>query len=432
MKFILTQKNRVKVNKETYDILLKLSFYAMRLYNEGLYKVRQYFFSNNSYLNYSKNYHLCKESENYKMLLTDTGQQTLRLIERNFKSFFALLKMKQFGKYSEKVRAPKYKREKYGIISIQGRSARIRNGYVLIGFSKLFKETFKPIIPHLKFKLPKNITTNILQEVRIIPLFDGKEFDIEFVYYKEVQPKQNLNKKTYLSIDCGLNNFVTAFNSINGSSFIIDGRYIKSINQRYNKEKARLQSIKDLQHYVFTTKKIISLSRKREFRINDYLNRSIKYITDYCLKNSIGNIVIGNFEGIKNGINLGKKNNQNFVQIPYGKFKQKLNSKCEQLGIEYNYIEECYTSKCSFLDKEDVCKHENYLGSRIKRGLFKTSKNILVNADVNGSANILQKFLKSTNRLKELHFKRVVKGFVNNPVRVNFSTMINSLQSPCL
>jgi putative transposase len=129
---------------------------------------------------------------------------------------------------------------------------------------------------------------------------------------------------------------------------------------------------------------------------------------------------------------LGKKNNQNFVQIPYGKFKQKLNSKCEQLGIEYNYIEECYTSKCSFLDKEDVCKHENYLGSRIKRGLFKTSKNILVNADVNGSANILQKFLKSTNRLKELHFKRVVKGFVNNPVRVNFSTMINSLQSPGL
>jgi putative transposase len=247
MDILLTQKNRLRVSKKDLQIIKNLSFYAARLYNEGLYQVRQYYFNNNAYLNYVGNYHICKTSENYKMLLTDIGQLVLRHIERNFKSFFALLKLKSSGKYSDKIRPPRYKREKYGTFSIQGRSARIKKGYVLIGLSKLFKQTYNLKTSQLKFKLPKNITASKLQEVRIIPLFDGKEFDIEYVYKKEIQPDTKLNKEYHLSIDCGLNNFATCFNSIDGSSFIIDGRYIKSINYRYNKKKAKLQSIKDLQ-----------------------------------------------------------------------------------------------------------------------------------------------------------------------------------------
>ena len=123
---------------------------------------------------------------------------------------------------------------------------------------------------------------------------------------------------------------------------------------------------------------------------------------------------------------MGKRNNQNFVQIPYDIFKRKLRSKCEQTGINYACTEESYTSKCSFLDKEEVVKHTVYAGKRIKRGLFKSSENIVVNADINGSANILRKFLKSKHRLEELFFERVSKGFVNNPVRVKLSNMLFS------
>ena len=102
MEIILTQKNRLKLPESEMEQIRLLSFYSARLYNVGLYSVRQYFFDNNEYLNYSKNYHLCKGNENYRLLLSDTAQQTLRLVERNFKSFFCLLNLKQQGKYSEK------------------------------------------------------------------------------------------------------------------------------------------------------------------------------------------------------------------------------------------------------------------------------------------------------------------------------------------
>ena len=133
---------------------------------------------------------------------------------------------------------------------------------------------------------------------------------------------------------------------------------------------------------------------------------------------------MGDFQDIKRGTNIGKRNNQNFVGIPFGIFKRKLKSKCEQLGIVYNSIEESYSSKCSFLDNEIIGYHDIYLGSRIKRGLFKTSIGILVNADVNGAANILRKFLTSNNRLGVLDLKRVNEGFVNNPSKVKSLTVV--------
>lgn len=415
---LLTQKNRLRLNKEQHDILYKLAFHSARLYNVGLYSVRQYYFDNNEYLTYAKNYHACKDNENYKLLLSDTSQQLLRLVDRNMKSFFSLLKLKQKGKYSEKIRLPKYKKsDELSIIVIQGRSARIKNGSVYIGLSKAFKEKYKPKINELKFKLPPNIKVNKLQEVRIIPSFSGKVFDIEFVYKKEFKPL-SLDKSKHLSIDLGLNNFATCFNSVDGSSFIIDGKYIKSVNRRYNKERSRLQSIKDLQKYKHHTRRMINLELNRYNKLNNFFNLSVKHITDFCKENNIGTLVIGDFSDIKREINLGKINNQNFVSIPYGKFKQKLSSKCEQLGIEYHLQDESYTSKCSFLDKEQVIKHTTYKGKRIKRGLFKTSTNQLVNADVNGSANILYKFLESNHRVKELNRNRVDKGLVTNPIRL--------------
>ena len=419
---ILTQKNRLKLSSTKLEIVKQLSYYSARLYNVGLYSVRQYYFNNNAYLNYAKNYHECKDNENYKLLLSDTSQQILRIVDRNFKSFFGLLKLKSQGKYTEKVRMPHYKKQNELMnITIQGRSARIRKGYVIIGLSKAFREKHNPPFRELKFKLPKNITVDKLQEVRILPLYNGMEFDIEFVYKKEFEPI-SVDKNNYLSIDMGLDNFATCFDSNDGSSFIVDGRYIKSINRHYNKQKAYYQSIIDRQN-IKVSKKMLNLSRKRYNKINNYFNLAVKYITDYAKSKNIGSIVIGDLSGIKQNINIGKKNNQNFVNIPYGIFKRKLQSKCEQLGIEYHLQEESYTSKCSYLDNEPIEKHEVYMGSRIKRGLFRTSKGYLINADVNGAANILSKFLKSNSQpLPKVVAKRY--GCVNHPPRLKLNDLV--------
>jgi len=162
---------------------------------------------------------------------------------------------------------------------------------------------------------------------------------------------------------------------------------------------------------------MINLNRKREFRINDYFNRSVKYITDYCIHKNIGKIVVGNFEGIKQGISIGKRNNQNFVQIPYGIFRRKLKSGCEQTGIELHSVEESYTSRTSFPDCELPEKHDIYLGKRIRRGLFRTGNGTLINADVNGAAQILVKYFLKSNLNPDI-FRGQAKGVVNAPVRV--------------
>jgi len=419
---VLTQKNRLKLSSKKLEIVKQLSYYSARLYNVGLYSVKQYYFNNNAYLNYAKNYHECKMNENYKLLLSDTSQQILRIVDRNFKSFFGLLKLKSQGKYTEKIRIPHYKKQDELMnITIQGRSARIRKGYVIIGLSKTFREKHNPPFKELKFKLPKNITVDKLQEVRILPIFNGIEFDIEFVYKKEFEPV-SVDKNNYLSIDMGLDNFATCFDSNDGSSFIIDGRYIKSINRHYNKQKAYYQSILDRQN-IKISKKMLNLSRKRYNKINNYFNLAVKYITDYAISKNIGSIVIGDFSNIKQNINIGKKNNQNFVAIPYGIFKRKLQSKCEQLGIDYHLQEESYTSKCSFLDNEQIKKHDTYQGKRVKRGLFRTSQGYLINADTNGSANILVKFLTSNSQ----HLPKVVAkryGCVNHPPRLKLNDLV--------
>lgn len=229
-------------------------------------------------------------------------------------------------------------------------------------------------------------------------------------------------------MDLGLNNLATCFDSTSGASFILDGRYLKAVNQWYNKQKAKLQSILDhqTQYPGQQSHRLMRLSRRREWRINDSFNRVAKYITDYCVSQGIGTLVVGNFLDSKQEINLGKKTNQNFVSIPYGKLLRKLKSKCGQLGIAFDETEESYTSKCSFLDGEAVQKQDQYAGKRIRRGLFRTAQGWLVNADVNGAANILAKFLASTDRLAELIRERVVQGFVTNPARVKVSGLLLS------
>jgi len=414
---ILTQKNKLYLSDEDKFIINRLSYHSARLYNSCLYIIKEYYEKNNSYLNYNQQYHQVKLNEHYNFLITDSSQQTHRIVDRNFKSFFSLLKLKQKGKYSSLVKIPNYlKKDEGWSIFVAGRSARIKNGKVYVGLTNKFREMYNIEKKDIIFDLPKNVDVKKLQQLQIKPIYGGKEYEILFCYEKEDDIKK-LNPNGFLGIDCGLDNFLTTYDTKNKKSIIIDGKPLKSINQHYNKTKGKLQSeyernkIKDK-----NTKKFIKLSEKRKNYINNYFNQSVNKIVKYCLNNEIGNIVIGYFKGIKQEINLGKKNNQNFVSIPFGILKRKLEAKCEYYGIKYILQEESYTSKCSSFDLEKIQKHEKYVGKRVKRGLFKTKNNILINADVNGAVNILRKYkCKSGLDLSNTD----VSGVINHPVRIN-------------
>lgn len=428
----LTQKNNLIIDNLSTEIIEKLCFHSARLYNYGLYQVRQHFFATGQYNNYNSNYHNCKDNENYKILLSDTSQQILRIVDRDFKSFFGLLFLKKQGKYTAKVNIPRYKgKEDLGILAIQGRSARVKNGKVLVGINKSFREKYNIEQKLLTFILPKNLkNVTTLQELRIIPKYNGKGFDIEFIYNSKFlnNEKINLNKNNFLSIDPGVSNLATCFSLVNGSpsSFIIDGRKLKNINYYYNKKKAKLQTVYEKQKIKTNTKRFIRLSEGRKNRINDYFNKTVKYITTHCIKNNIGTIVLGYNVGQKDSVNIGKKNNQNMVMIPLMKFRQKLESKCELLGIDLIKQEESYTSKASSYDLDliPVYKKESndeikFSGVRTKRGLYKTSDKHLLNADLNGAINILRKYI--TRKMNFDLSNDIVRAVVNQPIRrINF------------
>ena len=221
--------------------------------------------------------------------------------------------------------------------------------------------------------------------MRILPR--NNHHIVEVVY--KVEDKENkIDNNRYASVDLGVNNLMTVSSNVM-KPIIINGKPLKSINQYWNKEKARLQSL--LKDNKRTSKRIQSITNKRNNKIKDYLHKSSRYLVNLLVSNNISTLIVGYNEEWKENINLGKKNNQSFVNIPFYTLIKQLEYKCKLEGINFVLTEESYTSKCSFLDNEKVCKHENYLGKRIKRGLFKSKEGKLINADLNGSLNILKK-----------------------------------------
>lgn len=222
-------------------------------------------------------------------------------------------------------------------------------------------------------------------------------------------------------MDLGVDNLAVCIDT-NGHQFLIDGKRLKSINQWYNKRNAQLQFKKDKQGIKSLTNKQARLNRWRNNCVRDYLNKSARLIINHCIENQIGKLVVGYNPGIKCEINIGRSNNQNFVQIPFWQLRRKLEAFCFKYGIEYLEQEESYTSKASFYDQDEVpvynadnpVKHE-FSGKRVKRGLYKTKNKYLVSADINGSANILVK------RMHRLDFQRVSSGFLANPLRLTIS-----------
>ena len=389
----LTLKQQVKhLSKKEFRNLKYLSHIAKNLTNEAIYNIRQYYFNKKKYLSYNENYKILKNSENYKKLNSNMAQQILKEVDGSFKSFFGLLKLVKNGKYdNKKIKLPKYL-DKDGFTTLVIGFVRLKDDMLIIPYSNSFKKTHKEIA----IKLPPILKGKKIKEIRIIPKQYSRYFEIQYTYEVE-EVQRELNKENGLGIDLGIDNLCTCVTNT-GASFLIDGRKLKSINQYYNKINAKLQSIKDKQKIECTTLRQKRIARKRNNRIEDYLSKAARIIINYCLNNDIGKIVLGYNEDFQKNSNIGSINNQNFVNIPYGKLRDKLIYLCKLYGIEFKLQEESYTSKASFFDGDEIPIYDKenpqeyvFSGKRIKRGLYQTKKGKLINADCNGALNILRK-----------------------------------------
>jgi len=358
--------------------LSKLCHLTKNLYNLANWYVRQDFFNLNNLLTYYDLDFILKNKEAYQNLPSQTSQQILKYVYRNWKSYFRGLEeyKSNFKKFKRKPRIPKYKKKNgESVVIFSNQQCTIKQGY--LRFPK--RVNIDPI---------KTRITERLKEVRMIPL--GAKYKVELVYEKE-KTDLGLDKKHVLSVDLGLNNLITAVNNNGCRPFIIKGGMIKSINQYYNKQLAYYRSIENKKGNFTDTKRIQKLHLTRNNKLTTLFHRISKSKIEYCIHNDIGTVVIGYNHGWKQKINIGKRNNQKFVQIPFLKLVKQIEYKAQLKGIHFLTVNENYTSKCSFLDKEPIGKHEKYAGKRISRGLFKSSKGVLLNADVNGAFNIMKK-----------------------------------------
>lgn len=409
------QKQQLKhLTAGEYGALKELSLLSKNIYNVALYNVRQYYFSEKKFLNYEGNYHLCKHNENYKTMNSNSAQQIMKVVDRNFKSFFALIKKARKGEYQYKdIKMPKYL-PKYGFFTLIFSKFNTSGGVFLVPMSPAFRKQYGKI----KIKIPSNLKDRIIKEVRIIPKNNARFFEIQWIY-EIAESEGSLNKQNILAIDLGVDNLCTCTTN-DGHAFIIDGKKLKSINQWANKENARLQSIKDKQMTNGVTKAQRKLWHKRNNRVNDYINKASRKIIDYCLIHDIGTIIMGYNPTIQKESNMNKANNQNFVSIPIGKLRKKINYQSARYGITFIEQEESYTSKADFLANDIIPiysafdkKSYTFSGKRITRGQYQSIKGVILNADVNGSLNIMRKA-----QIKNIDL--ITKEYLN-PVRIKFA-----------
>ena len=366
-----------------YNEMDEICFKSKNLYNATLYAVRQSFIKNGEYLNYYKiNKIFTKENNiDYRALPAKVSKYTQMFVDFAMKSFFALVKKKKKGEYDRKVRLPKYLDKTKGRMTAhyerRALSFKKRKGYIHLSKTEIF------------VKLPEDLNENDIKFARIVPGCGKITVEIGF----EKEAKDQVMTGSYASIDPGVNNLVTMVDTVTKNPVIINGKPLKSINQWYNKKISEMRSETERLHGKHWSHKMSSVTNRRNNKIKDYMHKASTYIVNHLVSNRIGILIIGEIKEWKQDTNMYKVNNQNFVCIPFEMLKSMLEYKCRLAGIEVVRQDESYTSKCSFLDNEEIEKHEKYKGTRSKRGSYTTSSGRKVNADVNSACNIMKKYL---------------------------------------
>ena len=375
------ERHIIKQNHKYYNLLNEFCYKSKNLYNYANFLIRQEFINNGNWIRYNDLDKTLKQEGNnfdYKnMPLASCSQQCLKLLDNNWKSFFQSIKdyNQNPSKYLGRPKLPKYKRKNgKNVLILTNQNCKIQKG--IVKFPKVFKGFY------IKTKVNK------LQQVRIIP--KDKYLVIEIVYkIDDVIPMLDNNK--YISIDLGLDNFVTVVNNCGLKPFIINGKGLKSINQYYNKQTSYYKSIAKRMNKLDHTNRISKITNKRNNKVDDLIDKVSRYVINYCRDNEINTIIIGNNKNWKQNSKMSKIVNQNFTSIPYYKFIEKVKYKAEEIGINVIVTEESYTSGTSFLDNELPIKENYNKNRRIHRGLFVSNSNLKINADVNGAYQIMKK-----------------------------------------
>ena len=486
MKRYKTIRQKLKSTKGEFFIYRFLSKMCRKIYNYALANIKNNYELNKTYINKFDNFEDIRHNEVSLWLNSEMFQKASFSANEAYETYFSLLKYQKDNHMKITAKEPDYIRGYYPItFSFLGKKMKNGKRVFSIPLSVPFKHLLKEIAPDtkilkkymnpylfdlpdeyfIKLSIPRYLTNKTIKEVSIIPLYNGKKFEIAYTYLDLDERKEAIGDTT-LAIDFGVNNLATCVTT-KGEAFIIDGKRLKSMNQYYNKKMAKLKSenqyvirkrvnpltnelyyFKDLKKNVskdekfswFTTKRMIRLMEKRNNKIQDYIYKSAKMIMDYCTLNNINRIIIGNSKDFQNkGFVRSKdyynkdnylkhieketikKNNQNFLMIPFGKIIHRIEYLCSLNGIECIIQEESYTSSSSFFDldplpiyKEEDKTEYSFSGKRIKRGLYQTKENKYINADINGALNIYRK--SSVCDMKVIEY--LLRRGVNTPRRL--------------
>ena len=394
------ERHIVKQNHKLYDMIDDYCFKVKNLYNYANYLVRQEFITNGKWIKEYDLSKMCQSVDCYKDIMSQTAQQTIKLLSKNWKSFFASIKdwSKHKDKYTGRPKLPKYKHKtngRYIAVFTNQNCKFVDGGY--IKFPKVFNQYLLPTKMYGK-----------LQQVRIVPR--NNQYIIEVVYK---MPIENLRKDNsrYMSIDIGLDNLATIVSNTGMKPVVLNGKGLKSINKYYNKQKSHYQEVAKRMNGKNVTNRLNRITNKRNNMIDNFMHQASKKAIDLALENDISVIVIGNNKDWKRESKMSKKVNQSFVGIPHQRFIEMIQYKAENTGIKIELVEESYTSGTSFLDNELPYK-ENYDKSRRKhRGLFVSNKGIKINADVNGAYQIMKKVFPNA-------FADGIEGVGLHPIRV--------------
>ena len=393
----LVERHLIKPSNNLYYVCDDLTFKSKNLYNAGLYQIRQSIFERNksdrenkklvlSWAQLVSEFRKQKQTDMFS-LPSKVSTNIIRMLGGNISSYYQLLKGyndKSNKKITNKPKIPGYLHKTEGRYVVE---------FTNQTFAKKRGKNNELILcpKDLNISIPTRVDNP--RCVKIIP--KNGYFFIDVIY--EVKEKLFNNTQKYAAIDLGVDNLAAVTFSDGTNPLLVRGLKVKYINQGYNRLIAKSQS--KLPKNKKTSKHIHRLFRNREMKLQSEFHKITGFLADFFDEMALEKVFVGKNIGLKSGISIGKKGNQNFVQIPHNKFISQLKYKCQLRGIEVIEQEESYTSKASFIDYDVIPvwgndgKKYTFSGKRVKRGLYKTKSGRLINADVNGSYNILVKGL---------------------------------------
>jgi len=417
------QQVLIKPDKELKAVLEFICGESNKLHNCAVYYTRQMHFKARVYVRPFDLINELKRNPHFGSLCAQAAQQTCGAVGESVKSFKGLIKLFREGGLEHRPKFPNY-RTKDGLHLVaypkQALGKKLLDGQISIPLGQRVQTWFG--LKNFTIQMPSNLNYADIREVRILPR--NGQFYAEFVY-KSISIQSDVDPAKVLGIDHGIDNWLTCISNA-GTSFIVDGRHLKSINQWYNK---RVATLMDGKPNGFWSHQLARLTEKRNRQMRDAVNKAARLVVNHCLERHIGTVVFGWNRGQKDGANMGRKTNQKFVQIPTARLKTRIAQLCEQYGLQFVETEESYTSKASFVDRDFLptigAKPDGWKesGRRVKRGLYRTGlQNWYINADCNGAANIIRKVATMLG----LDLSGVGRGVLTAPLKVRLWTLQES------